>query len=182
MHVKVARMPAIYITAFPTTYIPGHQVTFTAMVAGPSNCLTFQWRINGVNIPNATGSSFETSSFNSGDKVSLFVHSSCDCTSPDTLVTNMISLGVNGISSSNSDYKMYPNPAQTEVTIEAPANIDNATVELYDMAGKKIWGRSATFAGNRTKIGLDVAAGVYMLHLADDKGGYFIDKLTVIKQ
>ncbi len=182
MHVKVAHLPAIYITANPTTYIPGRQVTFTAIVVGTSNCLTFQWRLNGVNIAGATGSSYETASFNSGDKVSLYVHSSCDCTNPDTLVTNMISLGVNGVSASSSDYKLYPNPAQTGITIEAPANIEKAVVEIYDMGGKKMWSRPAGFSGNKTKIDLNLPAGVYMLHLVDDKGGYFIDRLTIIKE
>jgi len=178
MHVKVSQVPKVSIELSPSVYNPGGKVKLTAIVQGSSDCLTYQWRVNGVNLGGVTGSSFETYTLKPGDKVSLYVHSSCSCTNPDTVVVSADALDIKGITNAGN-YKVYPNPAQDEVTIEGEGS--SAQLEVYDMSGRQIWTKAVKFSGGSTHVHLSLPSGVYSLRLADDEGNNFTDRLVIIK-
>ncbi len=177
MHVVLSHPPPVTVTVYPQVYTPGVLTTFTAITPGSSKCLTYQWKKNGVDIAGATSSSYESYNLNKGDKISLYIHSTCACTNPDTLLTNAIGLGVNNITIAGS-YRIYPNPAQDEVTIEGIGN--TAQLEVYDMNGKQLWVKPIQFNSGSAKVHLALPAGIYTMHLVDDKGVNFIERLVVL--
>ncbi len=175
--VQVLHAPPVTITVYPQAYNPGTLVTFTAITTGSSNCLLYQWRLNGTDIPGANSSSYESYRLNKGDKISLYIHSNCVCTNPDTLLTNAIGLGVGSIIIQNN-YKIYPNPAYDEMTIEGPAG--NIQLEMYDMSGKQMWMKPIQFMGGSAKVHLSLPAGVYTLSITDGEGNREVQRLSVL--
>lgn len=178
MQVKLAQIPPVNIEVSPSVYNPGNLVTFTAVVQGSGNCLSFQWRVNGIDVAGATSSSYQSYTLRPTDKVSLFIHSSCSCTQPDTAVVYSDNLSVNGIAA-NANFKVYPNPAQDEITISGIAA--DAEMELYDISGKQIFSKTLQFNSGVAKIHLSLPSGVYMMKLTDESGNYFTDRLVIIK-
>ncbi|MCX7652864.1 MAG: PKD domain-containing protein, partial [Bacteroidia bacterium] len=79
--VTVHPNPAVQIQASANPICAGQQVIFTSTVTGAGPNPTYQWQINGANVPGATGPSFLTSSLNHGDVVRLLVTSSQGCPS-----------------------------------------------------------------------------------------------------
>ncbi|MDR3681954.1 MAG: T9SS type A sorting domain-containing protein, partial [Flavipsychrobacter sp.] len=77
------------------------------------------------------------------------------------------------------NYKVYPNPAQDEVTIEGEGS--TAQLEIYDMSGKQIWTKAVTFKGGLVKVPLSLPTGVYTIKLTDEQGNYFADRLLIMK-
>ncbi|MDR3682033.1 MAG: T9SS type A sorting domain-containing protein, partial [Flavipsychrobacter sp.] len=77
------------------------------------------------------------------------------------------------------NYKVYPNPAQDEVTIEGEGS--TAQLEIYDMSGKQIWTKAVTLNGGSAHLHLALPSGVYSLRLVDDKSNNFTDRLVIIK-
>jgi gliding motility-associated-like protein len=77
--VTVYPNPSVQIQASANPICAGQTVIFTSTVqnAGPNP--TYQWQVNGVNVPGANGPSFLTSTLNHGDVVQLLVTSSQGC-------------------------------------------------------------------------------------------------------
>ena len=46
------------------------------------------------------------------------------------------SLGANSFE--DSAYKLFPNPAENQITITTPTPIDNAKIEVYDFLGRRV--------------------------------------------
>ena len=73
---------------------------------------------------------------------------------------------------------LYPNPTTGKVTISLVSPVDNATVQIFDAAGRLILQNKQS--GNQLKVDLSrYRAGIYFLHLLQ-KEGYL--NLKVIKK
>ncbi|MFL0353461.1 T9SS type A sorting domain-containing protein [Xanthomarina sp. GH4-25] len=57
------------------------------------------------------------------------------------------------------DFTMYPNPASNRVVVSS--NLENATVEIYNITGKRIMDRKLNFGENRINVS-ELASGVYI--------------------
>jgi len=77
--VTVHPNPTVQIQASANPICAGQTVVFTSTVTGGGPTPTYQWQVNGVNVPGATGPSFLTSSLSHGDVVQLLVTSSQGC-------------------------------------------------------------------------------------------------------
>lgn len=86
----IENAPTVVVTANNTSICQGGVVTFTAT---PNQPVTYQWRINGVNVPNALANTFTTSVLNHGDVVTCVVTSLNGCTSPLS-VSNPVAITV----------------------------------------------------------------------------------------
>jgi Putative metal-binding motif/Calx-beta domain len=87
--------PAFVTISTPTTTIcSGTAVTFTASPTGGSP--TYQWKLNGNDIPGATGSTYQSSSLANGDKIKVVMTPSSPCAFPSPAVSNEITMTVNG--------------------------------------------------------------------------------------
>lgn len=86
---------SVSITSTATNICKGTRVIFTATAgAGITNPL-YQWRINGINIPQETGSTFNSTTLNNGDDVSALLFSATECLSSNNVASNNITMSVN---------------------------------------------------------------------------------------
>jgi gliding motility-associated-like protein len=88
--------PAVAISASSTSICSGASVTFTAT---PTNggTPTYQWKINGVNVPGQTSSVFTTSSLANGNSVTVVMTSSDPCANPTAATSNAVTIQVSPV-------------------------------------------------------------------------------------
>jgi len=55
---------------------------------------TYQWRLNGSNVPGAIASTYSSSTFSSGDKIQLYVVSNSSCASPNAATSNLVEVEI----------------------------------------------------------------------------------------
>ena len=86
--------PTIYINASGTEICPGQQVVFTTIQFNGGATPSYQWKLNGTNIPGATSATYQSTSLTDGDIVSVLMTSSLGCASPQTALSNTILINV----------------------------------------------------------------------------------------
>lgn len=72
-----------------------------------------------------------------------------------------------------SDKQMivFPNPANKKVRILLPANAQNATLNVLDISGKKVWSKTITAGEPMVQINLDgFAKGTYFVEMQQNNG------------
>jgi hypothetical protein len=88
--------PSVSIAANKTTICGNGQesITFTATPTNGGTGPSYQWRINGVNVNGANGSTWTTSALSNGDKVTVSMYSKVMCPSVNGVVSNEIPVTV----------------------------------------------------------------------------------------
>ncbi len=64
---------------------------------------------------------------------------------------------------SSASFRIYPNPAESEVNIELPSNINMASIEVFDILGKKIVSKTVTALNHTVDIS-NFKSGVYIIN------------------
>lgn len=72
---------------------------------------------------------------------------------------------------SEKDWKVYPNPASSLVTVELPAFGEEIEVILYDLNGKRVWNQ--TVQSGQTELKFDVSSNffkstIYFVHVVGE--------------
>ena len=158
---------SIHVNVFPT---PFPLVDRNGNVLSTASFYTsYQWYRNNQAIPGATTNTL-TVSRDGNYKVAVTDIAACGGSSKDVPVNSLDVTNITG-----KDISIYPNPASTTVTISSPVGV-NVVVRSVD--GK------AVLTQNKVKT-LDIcnlANGIYMLHLSDDKGQLLkVEKLVKSK-
>ena len=159
MYVIPLTTPSVSITSQPSVIIPLHTDTFTANV---SNCTnpTYQWYRNGVAINGATMNPYITSLFNS-DIITIAVHCT-GCASPDSALSNSLTTGIGSLQSSNNNIKIWPNPVNSILYIQADVRIE--TIELFNVVGQCLLLQTA--ASEKASLNIKgLPPGIYLLRL-----------------
>ena len=86
--------PTININASGTEICPGQQVVFTTIQFNGGATPSYQWKLNGSNIPGATNGTYQSTSLTDGDLVSVSMTSSLGCASPQTVESYTILINV----------------------------------------------------------------------------------------
>jgi hypothetical protein len=73
--------------------------------------------------------------------------------------------------------KMYPNPANREVTVQLPNTTETYTVRISNVSGKVVMEQVVTGSVQTLQVG-KLAGGVYVVELIDSKGNRTTDKLV----
>lgn len=89
-------IPQTSIFSNKTEICSNEQVMFTTTIQNGGNAPTYQWLINGINAGN-NSAGFIASNLNNGDVISLQLTSNANCTYPQTVVSNPISITVNSM-------------------------------------------------------------------------------------
>lgn len=87
-------IPSVSIVSSSTTICSGSQVIFTATAVSGGASPVFQWKVNGTNA-GLNSNTFNTSSLQNNDIVSVELTSSLSCANPQTVSSNSIQITVN---------------------------------------------------------------------------------------
>lgn len=171
-------VPSVTITANPgTTLVSGQTVTFTAVPVNGGANPTYQWRKNGINLSGQTNTTYTTNTLISGDVISVKMHSSAFCSTPDTASSNqltmMVTTSVGDVKNLFGKLQVFPNPSTGSVTVTgeliAVHGSTPVKITLLDMQGRSLLSDEAYPAnGSFSKQVLlpeSLASGMYMLRL-----------------
>jgi hypothetical protein len=172
--------PSITISASSTD--PGQSITFTAIQNGGGATPGYQWMLNGVAIPGATGSTYTTSTLVGGDHVSVRLQSYDPCASPTLAMSNTIIIGspasVAGTSGWQGAVSLYPNPSGGRFTVSADWSASHigkrVSIDVYNVLGQMLY--HSEVAPEKSKWSYDVQLseavpnGHYTIRLATQDG------------
>ena len=85
-------IPAVSITSNTTSICAGGSVNFAATPVNGGAAPTYQWQINGVNVPGATNATFTSTTLNNNDIVTVIMNSSAPCANPVSANSNPITI------------------------------------------------------------------------------------------
>ena len=76
-------------------------------------------------------------------------------------------------------YKVYPNPASTNITIEASHNTNNANIILIDILGRTVYTKSLnSFLSHQIDV-TNFTWGIYHLKIIGEEDNNFIQKIII---
>ena len=178
MTVGATVTPVATISADPgTTIALGMNDTFTVtVVSGGGAAPAYQWRINGVNISGANGTTFITNALSSGDLVT------CQVTNTDlcggTVISNILVMsvtgsggtGVNNVGNGEGIISLVPNPNNGSFIVKGNLGMsvnEDMTLEVTNMLGQVVY-TGSTQAKNgdfneQIKLNGILANGSYVL-------------------
>ena len=148
------------ITQYP---LPDPLVTFDGTLFHTQNTfVTYQWYYNNVPIPGANSSS--TAAIGNGNyKVGVTDTNGCQSISDIKTLSGWVTNSVPTITA--NDVRVYPNPAQTMVHIESPADVH---VTLSSIDGKVL--KEVNTAWEKEIDITSLADGFYMISIYDGNG------------
>jgi len=138
----------VNINASSTAICPGSNVTFNviSVTAGAS----YQWQLNGNNIAGATGTTYQSSSLQNGDKIKVIMTQSSPCLSASSVASNEITMSVNAGSGVTPSVSMYA--SQTSICTgwlvkfyANPVNGGDAPIYQWKLNGNNVGTNSGIF-------------------------------------
>ncbi len=182
--------PLINITATPGTYVmPGTNVTFNAYSYQAGTSPAYQWSVNGVDVPGATGSTFTLNNVTARDTVTCTVTSNLLCAVPNfaasTLVVHPVTVGVANVSAGLDKIDLFPNPNSGNFTVQGDmqySDINSVTFQVYNLLGQLISTQNAAVQNNELNKTFDMSntpGGIYLMNITGDNGQSKIIRFTV---
>ncbi len=120
--------------------------------------------------PGVTGNTFDPAAAGLGWAIISYVYTdsnNCSGLAMDSIFVE-ICIGVNTISST-TNWSIYPNPAQENITIELVDLSTIRTIELFDATGRLVMQTTATSSRNTINIA-SLDRGFYLVKLVDAEG------------
>ena len=177
MNVTVPATPTVSIVSHPGTKIYiGQLDTLVATVTNAGTSPSYQWSINGDNVPAATSLTFVHRNFDNGDVVAFKVTNTNVCgvqTGTNSVTLEVINnLAVKQITSAGSDIKVMPNPSRGELTVKGTigsTTVDEVSIEVTNMLGQIVYnGKAPVQGGNidqHISLSNTVANGMYIMNI-----------------
>jgi hypothetical protein len=165
--ISIATLP----TPLPTFTMSGNTLTSNQTWS------SYQWLLGGVDIPGATGNSFNA--VQSGT-YSLSVTDTNGCSG----VTNADSLTFVGMADPSASWtglSLYPNPTRDEFKIRTEMPIGHAlTVTVRDLYGRELFTKSLTHLAHEEAFDVKaLAASTYLVEVTSKKGQRKVFRLVV---
>ena len=170
--------PSLNISASPGTTVTseGEPITFSAVPTGGGATPAYQWLINGIAIPGATGSTFVVDTFQTNDTVACALVSDAPCATPASVVSNeldiLVSLGVSQLSAAPFGIVLLPNPNTGSFTIKSNLGLSadiRASLQVTDMLGQIVYDNIAMLQQGRLDMDINLNRslpnGTYLLHV-----------------
>lgn len=179
VRVSALAAPTLYIEAFPSAFIvPGTSDTLVAIItSGSSIVYSYQWQLNGTDIPGATDSTYISSTFNNGDSVTCNVFNGpCSASSFSWIYIVYVSDDVTDMDLAKIDVALLPNPNRGTFRIKGilPAGAGDAVIQITDLVGKLVYKETAQANNGKlnkdVNLGRDLADGMYLLHIMTNAG------------
>jgi PKD repeat protein len=163
-----------YITVFSNPLAP--TITQNGNVLTSSPASSYQWQFNTVDIPGATNQSL---TITQSGVYTVVIDNADGCTSQASVDANVV-----GIEEISDDHiSIYPNPANTTVTIEwlNATSGDRYEIDLFNTIGQLIYSSQEIMHGDHVIKHIDLAefpAAVYFLELKTDQN--FMRKKLIV--
>ena len=169
--------PTVVLRAFPGTGIDvWHVDSMHAYVTNGGSNPTYQWYVNGHEIPGATNASFIRYEFFNRDSVACIVTASGPCGGNSTKKSLTITLRASGVGvdqvNAINNVVLVPNPNKGTFTIKGAFGHtaeEELSVEITNMIGQVIYRNNIiTKNGNieeQIQLGSNLANGMYLLNL-----------------
>jgi len=150
------------------------QIGFNLQTSTPANA--YQWSFNGTPIPGATSSTYFPTQVGSYT-VTITDANGCEATSQPFFVT------ITGFSDEgfSNAFRVFPNPARDEISIEIPASRASSCIELVHISGQVVKQFMLSAADKNQVQHLrisDCSAGVYFVRCTGD-GASLVRKLII---
>jgi uncharacterized protein YjdB len=185
MHVAPLLIPHIgIISAHHLMIKHGELDTLTAIPTNAGPTPTFQWQVNGTDVPGATTNVF-VSTFNNYDSVSCVMVSSGVCSGIPTFDWVFITITDVGVPSlaTFAEVQLMPNPNKGSFMVKgmlATTSDEAITLEVTDMLGQVVYSSASTAIRghiNEQITGRNLANGMYILNVhsaGDSKVFHFV--------
>jgi Secretion system C-terminal sorting domain len=153
----------------------GSSVTFSAVTLNGGASPLYQWMVNGVNVPGATGATYTIASVTSSSVVSLKYTSSMSCAVPNYVISNSVevhphTVGVANVTASFDNLELFPDPNAGVFTLKGDlGNTTGASVEILNMLGQIVHSEKVMPTGTQLDTIIDlhnIPAGVYLLRIS----------------
>ncbi|OSZ81942.1 hypothetical protein CAP35_01330 [Chitinophagaceae bacterium IBVUCB1] len=187
--IKGFTYPSVTITATPDTIIKaGTKIDFKVHFLNAGNKPSFQWQLNGTDIPLAIDSLWSSNTLSDNDKVSCIVTISDKCAVPKNPTSNIITVHVDtntvvdNILTEDNDVVIFPNPSNGNFVI---SNLrGNGIIIIRNPLGQIITKLNYNADNNGKKeVQLDnLSSGIFMVSvLRYDKSVYTCRLLSIKK-
>ena len=182
------------ITVSPNVFCAGQAISIST--TGSLGATSYQWQIPGTAsfLAANNGATVSVQWGVGSGSVSVRAIGACVTSSPTSslmgascLMTNNNNYDKSLVSVSGGDiaFNMYPNPAQSEFTIDVTTSFDNnVVVEVYDITGNKViqQKRSVTTGESSLKTNIEeFHTGMYFVRILDTDNNILFHQ-TIIKQ
>jgi hypothetical protein len=174
MTVSAPAPPSVSITADPGLSLAAGQLAqFTANVTAGTPVVSYQWSINGADVPGATFATFASTSLVNNNIISCKVTNSDVClSSATTQVTVHVTNGVDNIGSAIGDVQIFPNPNRGSFTVKGAVNIAEGTelsMVITNMLGEIIYRENVIVKNGSIDVPVLMdrvpANGMYLLNI-----------------
>ncbi len=153
---KVSIYSAAISSETPLSFCDGDSVVLHGPV---SNTLSYQWQLNGMDLPGATNVSYVAKI---GGSYTVVTTSTAGCTALSP--SSVVSIVCRSSNTVKPELLVYPNPARDRVYVDPGVFEEGAMLELRDAGGRLLYSTKTHTGEHVLKIDLDAfAPGVYLL-------------------
>jgi gliding motility-associated-like protein len=162
MNVSAQQAASVSITSSQNNVCAGVLVNFTAMPVNGGSVPAYQWLVNGISA-GANSPVFSSSALVSGDRISCVMTSNADCTAPNVVTSNVITMNINNTIPASVTVSVSKNNVCTGTAIKftaAPVNGGSSAVYQWMVNGVNAGTNSDTFTSstliNGDKVSCDM--------------------------
>lgn len=170
--VSTTALAEVTITADDDTICAGSSYTFTASPVN-GGTPTYQWTLNGNNV-GTNSASLVLANLAEDDEIACVMTSSLGCVTNSTATSNTLtvvdcSVGVLDIAKQNLNINVMPNPSTGLFFVNLADVTGNATVEVFNMQGQRVFTEATDKATLSVDLG-EFGQGLYLMRVSTENG------------